>query len=75
MVPVLGRIAAGTPILAQGNVEYSVPLPPLIVGHGDMFLLRVRGDSMRDAGILDGDWVVVRKQGTQRRALTSARRP
>jgi len=62
MVPVLGRIAAGTPILAQGNVEYSVPLPPLIVGHGDMFLLRVRGDSMLDAGILDGDWVVVRKQ-------------
>jgi len=39
-----------------------VPLPPLIVGHGDMFLLRVRGDSMLDAAILDGDWVVVRKQ-------------
>jgi repressor LexA len=62
MVPVLGRIAAGTPILAQGNMEYSVPLPPLIVGHGDMFLLRVRGDSMLDAAILDGDWVVVRRQ-------------
>jgi repressor LexA len=62
MVPVLGRIAAGTPILAQVNTEYSVPLPPLIVGHGDMFLLRVRGDSMLDAAILDGDWVVVRQQ-------------
>ena len=62
MVPVLGRIAAGTPILAQEKTGYSVPLPPLIVGHGDMFLLRVRGDSMLDAAILDGDWVVVRKQ-------------
>jgi len=62
MVPVLGRIAAGAPILAQEKTGYSVPLPPLIVGHGDMFLLRVRGDSMLDAAILDGDWVVVRKQ-------------
>ncbi len=61
---VLGRIAAGTPILAQENVEHIVPLPRLIVGHGDLFLLQVQGDSMLDAAILDGDWVVVRQQDT-----------
>jgi repressor LexA len=64
MARVLGRIAAGTPILAQENVEHIVPLPRLIVGHGDLFLLRVQGDSMLDAAILDGDWVVVRQQDT-----------
>ncbi|HYB89237.1 MAG TPA: transcriptional repressor LexA [Streptosporangiaceae bacterium] len=64
MAPVVGRIAAGTPILAQENIEHVVPLPPLIVGHGDLILLRVQGDSMLDAAILDGDWVVVRQQDT-----------
>jgi repressor LexA len=64
MARVLGRIAAGTPILAQENVEHVVPLPSLIAGHGDLFLLRVQGDSMLDAAILDGDWVVVRQQDT-----------
>jgi len=64
MARVLGRIAAGTPILAQENAGPVVPLPSLIAGHGDLFLLRVQGDSMLDAAILDGDWVVVRQQGT-----------
>jgi repressor LexA len=64
MVPVLGRIAAGMPMLAQQNVEYLRPLPQLLVGYGTLFLLKVQGDSMVDAAILDGDWVVVRQQDT-----------
>lgn len=61
-VPVLGRIAAGGPILADEAVEAVFPLPSELVGHGDLFLLKVVGDSMIDAAICDGDWVVVRSQ-------------
>jgi len=61
-VPVLGRIAAGGPILAEQAVEDVFPLPRELVGSGTLFLLRVVGDSMIDAAIADGDWVVVRQQ-------------
>jgi repressor LexA len=61
-VPVLGRIAAGGPILAEEAVEDVFPLPRELVGDGSLFLLRVIGDSMVDAAICDGDWVVVRQQ-------------
>jgi repressor LexA len=61
-VPVLGRIAAGGPILAQQAVEDVFALPRQLVGDGELFLLKVSGDSMIDAAICDGDWVVVRKQ-------------
>jgi len=61
-VPVLGRIAAGGPILAEQSVEGVFPLPREIVGDGTLFLLQVKGDSMLDAAICDGDWVVVRQQ-------------
>ncbi len=64
MVPLVGRIAAGGPILADQVVEDVMPLPRQLVGHGDLFMLRVSGDSMVDAAICDGDWVVVRKQQT-----------
>ncbi|NHN56077.1 transcriptional repressor LexA [Calidifontibacter sp. DB0510] len=63
-VPLVGRIAAGGPILAEELVEDVFPLPRQIVGEGDLFLLTVVGDSMIDAGICDGDWVVVRQQPT-----------
>ncbi|WP_418154816.1 transcriptional repressor LexA [Actinoalloteichus caeruleus] len=61
-VPLLGRIAAGGPILAEEAVEDVFPLPREIVGEGSLFLLRVTGDSMVEAAITDGDWVVVRQQ-------------
>jgi repressor LexA len=61
-VPVLGRIAAGGPILAEEAVEDVFPLPRQLVGDGQLFLLTVVGDSMVDAAICDGDWVVVRQQ-------------
>ncbi|KRF28022.1 transcriptional repressor LexA [Phycicoccus sp. Soil802] len=61
-VPVLGRIAAGVPILAEETVEDVFPLPRQIVGEGQLFLLQVVGDSMIEAAICDGDWVVVRQQ-------------
>ena len=61
-VPVLGRIAAGGPILAEEAVEDVFPLPRELVGDGSLFLLRVVGESMIDAAICDGDWVVVRQQ-------------
>jgi repressor LexA len=61
-VPVVGRIAAGGPILAEQAVEDVFPLPRELVGEGSLFLLRVAGDSMVDAAITDGDWVVVRQQ-------------
>ena len=64
MVPLVGRIAAGGPILAEQVVEEMVPLPRQLVGHGELFMLRVSGDSMVDAAICDGDWVVVRRQQT-----------
>ncbi|WP_122262171.1 transcriptional repressor LexA [Ornithinimicrobium cerasi] len=63
-VPVLGRIAAGGPILAEEAIEDVFPLPRQIVGDGELFLLKVVGDSMIDAAICDGDWVVVRRQPT-----------
>ena len=61
-VPVVGRIAAGGPILAEQVVEDVFPLPRQLVGDGQLFLLRVSGDSMIEAAICDGDWVVVRQQ-------------
>lgn len=61
-VPLVGRIAAGGPILADQVVEDVMPLPRQLVGHGELFMLRVAGDSMIDAAICDGDWVVVRRQ-------------
>ncbi|MEV4314552.1 transcriptional repressor LexA [Actinocrispum sp. NPDC049592] len=61
-VPVLGRIAAGGPILAEQAVEDVFPLPKEIVGEGSLFLLKVAGDSMINAAIADDDWVVVRQQ-------------
>lgn len=64
LVPVLGRIAAGGPILAEQAVETVFPLPSELVGDGELFLLKVVGDSMIDAAICDGDWVVVRSQPT-----------
>lgn len=61
-VPLVGRIAAGGPILAEEAVEDFFPLPRQVVGDGELFLLKVVGDSMVDAAICDGDWVVVRRQ-------------
>ncbi|MER7165930.1 transcriptional repressor LexA [Micromonospora sp. NPDC000207] len=63
-VPMLGRIAAGGPILAEQSVEDVFPLPRELVGEGEVFMLQVKGDSMLDAAICDGDWVVVRQQPT-----------
>ena len=63
-MPVLGQIAAGVPITAEEVVEDVFPLPRQIVGEGALFLLKVVGDSMVDAAICDGDWVVVRQQPT-----------
>jgi repressor LexA len=61
-IPVVGRIAAGGPILAEQAVEEIMPLPRQLVGEGELFLLKVKGDSMVEAAICDGDWVVVRQQ-------------
>ena len=61
-VPLLGDVAAGTNVLAQESVEELLPLPEAFTGDGQLFMLRVRGDSMIEAGILDGDYVVVRQQ-------------
>ncbi len=61
-VPLVGDVAAGTGVLAQEQVEELVPLPADFTGDGELFMLRVRGDSMIDAGILDGDFVVARVQ-------------
>jgi repressor LexA len=61
-VPLIGRIAAGGPILAEQYVEDIFPLPRQLVGEGNLFLLKVSGDSMINAAIADGDWVVVRQQ-------------
>ncbi|MDH3959007.1 MAG: transcriptional repressor LexA, partial [Actinomycetota bacterium] len=60
MVPLVGQIAAGGPILAEQAVETVFPLPRELVGNGDLFLLKVKGDSMIDAAICDGDYVVIR---------------
>lgn len=61
-VPVVGRVTAGTPILAMENIEEYVGLPENMLGEGEHYVLLVRGESMVEAGILDGDYVVVRKQ-------------
>lgn len=61
-VPLVGRIAAGSPILAEQDIEEVYPLPTELVGHDPVFMLTVRGDSMIDAGIFDGDYVVVKRQ-------------
>jgi len=61
-VPLVGRIAAGGPILAEQSIEEIFPLPKQLVGEGNLFLLKVVGDSMINAAISDGDWVVVRQQ-------------
>jgi len=63
-VPLVGRIAAGGPVLAEQAVEDVFPLPRELVGEGTLFMLKVAGDSMVDAAICDGDWVVVRQQPT-----------
>jgi len=63
-VPLVGDVAAGTGVLAAENVEETLPLPEDFTGDGQLFMLRVRGDSMIDAGIFDGDYVVVRQQPT-----------
>ena len=62
LVPLVGRIAAGGPILAEQTVEDVMSLPRQLVGHGELFMLKVAGDSMVDAAICEGDWVVVRRQ-------------
>jgi len=63
-VPLVGAIAAGSPILADEQIEDVFSLPEALVGNGRIFMLHVKGDSMIDAGILDGDYVVVRQQAT-----------
>ncbi|MFN8053496.1 MAG: transcriptional repressor LexA [Acidimicrobiales bacterium] len=63
-VPLIGDVAAGTGVLAQENVEELMPLPAQFTGEGELFMLRVRGESMIDAGVFDGDFVVVRRQPT-----------
>lgn len=63
-VPLVGDVAAGTDVLATENIEETVPIAVDFTGDGDLFMLRVRGDSMIDIGIFDGDFVVVRSQPT-----------
>ena len=63
-VPVVGRVTAGVPILATENIEEYIPLPQSMLGSGEHYILSVKGESMIGAGILDGDYVVVRKQNT-----------
>lgn len=61
-VPLVGEVAAGTDVLAQENISETIPLPADFTGEGDLFALTVRGDSMIDAGVLDGDTVIARSQ-------------
>ena len=63
-LPVVGQVAAGQPVLADENIEEYVPVPGIAGGDDGEFVLRVKGDSMKDAGILEGDFVIVRKQET-----------
>ena len=65
-LPLVGRVAAGSPILAEENIEEYHQVPPVLGGDEADFMLRVDGDSMKDAGILDGDYVVVQKRDTAR---------
>jgi len=64
MVPLVGRIAAGIPITADQQIDEVFPLPRQLTGKGELFMLKVVGESMIDAAIMDGDWVVVRQQKT-----------
>jgi repressor LexA len=66
-IPLVGDIAAGTDVLAQENIEELLPLPEDFTGEGELFMLRVRGDSMIEKGILDGDYVVVRQTSEARK--------
>jgi len=61
-LPIIGKVTAGQPILAQENIEDTMPVPIDFVGNNDSFILVIKGDSMIDAGILDGDYVIVQKQ-------------
>jgi repressor LexA len=61
-IPLVGDVAAGTGVLADQNIEETIPVPEDFTGAGQLFMVRVRGNSMTDAGILDGDYVVVRQQ-------------
>lgn len=63
-IPVIGRIAAGTPILAEQNVEETFPVPSRFLGNGTNFMLTVKGESMIEAGIMDGDYILVQQQQT-----------
>ena len=63
-VPLVGKVTAGAPVLAVENIEDYFPIPKDFVEHEDVFMLRVKGDSMVDAGILDGDFVLVNRQET-----------
>lgn len=65
-VPVIGQIAAGTPILADQNIEDSFPVPARFVGSGKTFMLKVKGESMIEAGIMDGDYILVEQQKSVR---------
>ena len=66
-VPLVGTVAAGTGVIAQEHIEEVLPLPEDLTGDGDLFMLTVRGDSMIDLGIFDGDYVVARQQPTAER--------
>ena len=77
MVPLVGRIAAGIPITAEQQIDEVFPLPRQLVGKGELFMLKVSGESMIDAAICDGDWIVVRQQkhrGERRHRRGDARR-
>ena len=63
-IPVVGRIAAGTPILADQNIDDTIPVPSRFLGKGNNFMLTVRGESMVEAGIMDGDYILVQQQNT-----------
>ena len=63
-LPLVGQVAAGSPVLAEENIEEYVPVPGIAGGDEGQFVLRVKGDSMKDAGILEGDYVIVSKQDT-----------
>lgn len=65
-IPVVGRIAAGTPITAEQNIEDSFPVPSRFLGSGTNFMLTVKGESMIEAGIMDGDYILVEQQNTVR---------
>ena len=67
--PLLGRVAAGRPIEAVETVD-AIEIPPSMIGKGDHFVLQVKGDSMKEDGILDGDFIVVRKQSTAENGQT-----